>query len=70
MRDTLKTARLRFDTRLAEVLVRRPDMSYDEIGKAFGVSETAIRGVLRRFNLGARKRGPKPGKPQKQVSRG
>ena len=70
LKNTLKTARLSFDTRLAEVLIARPDLSYTEIQKDFGISETVIRRVMRQFNIGARKRGPKPGKPQKQVSRG
>lgn len=70
LKDTLKTARLQFDTRLAEVLIARPDLSYAEIEKDFGISETVIRRVMKQFNIAARKRGPKPGKPQKQVSRG
>jgi uncharacterized protein YerC len=62
LRDTLKTARLQFDTRLAEVLVSRPDLSYTQIEKEFGISETVIRRVMKQFNIGARKRGPKPKK--------
>jgi uncharacterized protein YerC len=60
LKDTLKTARLNFDTRLAEVLIGRPDLSYNQIEKDFGISETVIRRVLKQFNIGARKRGPKP----------
>jgi uncharacterized protein YerC len=67
LKDTLKTARLQFDTRLAEVLIGRSDLSYTQIEKEFGISETVIRRVMKQFNIGARKRGPKPGK---QVSRG
>ena len=67
LKDTLKTARLDFDSRLAKVLVGRPDLSYSEIEKEFGISETVIRRVMKQFGLGARKRGPKP---RKQVSRG
>jgi len=70
LKNTLKTARLGFDARLAEVLIARPDLSYAQIEKDFGISETVIRRVMRQFNIGARKRGPKPGKPQRQVSRG
>lgn len=66
LKDTLKTARLQFDTRLAEVLIARPDLSYIEIERQFGVSETVIRRVVKQFNIGARKRGPKV----KKVSRG
>ena len=67
LKDTLKTARLQFDTRLAEVLIGRSDLSYTQIEKEFGISETVIRRVMKQFNIGARKRGLKPGK---QVSRG
>ena len=70
LKDTLKTARLQFDTRLVEVLIARPDLSYVEIEKDFGISETVIRRVTKLFNIGARKRGPKPAQPQKPVSRG
>lgn len=61
LKDTLKTARLQFDTRLAEVLIARPELRYAEIEKDFGISETVIRRVMKLFNIGARKRGPKPG---------
>ena len=61
LKDTLKTARLDFDTRLAKVLVSRPDLSYSEIENEFGISETVIRRVMKQFGIGTRKRGPKPG---------
>ena len=60
LKDTLKTARLNFDARLAEVLIGRPDLSYTHIEREFGISETVIRRVMKQFNIGARKRGPKP----------
>ena len=60
LKDTLKTARLQFDTRLAEVLIGRPDLPYDEIEREFGISETVIRRVMKQFSISARKRGPKP----------
>jgi hypothetical protein len=66
LKNTLKTARLSFDARLAEILIARPDLSYADIGKDFGISETVIRRVMRQFDIGARKRGPKV----KEVSRG
>jgi transposase len=59
LKDTLKTARLDFDNGLAKVLIARPDLSYAEIEKHFGISETVIRRVMKQFNLGTRKRGPK-----------
>jgi len=70
LKNTLKTARLSFDARLAEMLIARPDLSYTNIGKEFGVSETVIRRVMKQFSIGARKRGPKPGKSQRKVLRG
>jgi hypothetical protein len=60
LKNTLKTARLSFDARLAEVLIARPDLSYTNIGKEFEISETVIRRVMKQFSIGARKRGPKP----------
>jgi hypothetical protein len=70
LKDTLKTARLQFDTRLAEVLIARPELRYADIEKDFGISETVIRRVMKLFNIGARRRGPKPGwlkKTQKEA---
>ncbi len=69
LKNTLKTARLSFDARLAEVLIARPDLSYTQIEKDFGISETVIRRVMKQFNIGARKRGPKPMKQETQQSR-
>ena len=60
LKDTIKTARLDFDNQLAKVLIGRPDLTYTEIEKDFGVSETVIRRVMKQFNIGSRKRGPKP----------
>jgi len=59
LKDTLKTARLDFDNQLAKVLIARPDLSYTQIEKDFGISETVIRRVMKQFNIAARKRGPK-----------
>lgn len=61
LKDRLNQVRLRFDIRLANVLVRRPDLTYVQIKKEFGTSETVIRRVTKQFNIGPRKRGPKPG---------
>lgn len=60
LKNTLKAARLSFDARLAEVLIARPDLTYTQIEKDFGISETVIRRVMKQFGIGARKRGPKP----------
>jgi hypothetical protein len=60
LRDKLDRARLSFDTQLAGVLVGRPDVGYAQIEEEFGISEKVIRRVMKQFNIGARKRGPKP----------
>ena len=60
LRERLEQARFSFDTQLAEVLVGRPDLSQAQIKKEFGISDKVIRRVMKQFNIGARKRGPKP----------
>jgi predicted DNA-binding protein (UPF0251 family) len=60
LRARIEQVRLDFDTRLAEVLLDRPDLSQGEIGKRFRVSRNVIRRVMKQFNINARKRGPKP----------
>lgn len=60
LRARIEQVRLNFDTRLAEVLLDRPDLSQDEIGKQFRVSRNVIRRVMKEFHINARKRGPKP----------
>jgi len=70
LKDKLKTARLNFDTRLAEVLNARPDLTHRAIETEFDVSETVIRRVIKQFAIPPRKRGPKPRgwtKAQKQA---
>jgi len=61
LRARIERVRLRFDTRLAEALLERPDLSQAEIGKQFGISQNVIRRVIKQFNISARKRGPKRG---------
>lgn len=59
LKGGIEQARFQFDTKLADVLIGRSDLSYDEIQKEFGVSEKVIRRVIKQFNIGARRRGPK-----------
>jgi uncharacterized protein YerC len=68
LKNTLKTARLSFDARLAEVLIARPDLTYTQIEKEFGISETVIRRVIKQFSIGALKRGPKPKSGKEQAA--
>ncbi len=59
LREKLEQVRRSFDSQLAEVLVGRPDLSQAQIKKEFGISDNVIRRVMKQFNIGARKRGPK-----------
>lgn len=59
LRERVNQARLSFDAQLAEMLLGRPDLSHAQIRKKFGISEKVIRRVIKQFNIGARKRGPK-----------
>jgi hypothetical protein len=54
----IEQVRLSFDAQLAEVLVARPEPSYSQIKKEFGISEKGIRRVKKQFNIAARRRGP------------
>lgn len=60
LRARIEQVRLSFDTRLAEVLLGRPDLSQEQIGKQFRVSQNVIRRVMKQFNINTRRRGPKP----------
>lgn len=60
LKERLVQSRLSFDTQLAAALVGRPELSYLEVGREFGVSYNVIRRVRKQFNIGSRKRGPKP----------
>jgi len=60
LRDELARVRLDFDTQLAEVLLRQPDLTHIQIRTEFGISEKVIRRVAKQFKIAARKPGPKP----------
>ncbi|MGO8795020.1 MAG: winged helix-turn-helix transcriptional regulator [Candidatus Sulfotelmatobacter sp.] len=60
LRERLDRARRRFDLQLGRVLQRHPELSYAQIRKRFGISENVIRRIIKQFQLGRRKRGPKP----------
>ncbi len=59
LREKLDQARLILDAELADILRGRPDLSHAQVKQKFGVSEKVIRRVIRQFNIGARRRGPK-----------
>jgi len=54
LRDRIGQIRLAVDPELAEALVGRHDRSQTEIGKEFGISQKAIRRVMKQFNIRAR----------------
>jgi hypothetical protein len=60
LRDELARVRLDFDTQLAELLLRRPDLTHLQIRKEFGISQKVIRRVAKEFKLAPRNPGPKP----------
>jgi transposase len=60
LKEGLHAAKAEFLSRLLGVVVERTDLSQKQIGKDFGVSESFVRKVARRFALPRRKRGPKP----------
>jgi predicted transcriptional regulator len=59
LRARVEQVRLSFDAQLAELLAGRPDLSQDEIGKQFGVSQSVIRRVMKKFSISARRPGRK-----------
>jgi len=60
LKEGLHAAKAEFLSRLVAVLVDRTNLSQKQIGRDFGVSESFVRKVARRFALPRRKRGPKP----------
>ncbi|MGB8594467.1 MAG: hypothetical protein WCD48_03130 [Candidatus Sulfotelmatobacter sp.] len=59
LREKVDRARLSFDTQVAQVLLGRPDLSHAQIAKEFGIGKNVVRRVIKQFNIGGRKRGPK-----------
>ncbi len=60
LKEGLHAAKAEFASRLVAVLVERTDLSQQQIGKDFGVSESFVRKTARKFSVPHRKRGPKP----------
>jgi hypothetical protein len=60
LKEKLYQVRLSFDTQLAEVLQKRPDLTQAQIKQEFGVSDSVIRRVMKQFNIRPRKGGRKP----------
>lgn len=58
LKDSLKIARLEKEQEILTVLLERAELSYEAIGKLFGVSEWPIKQIMRRNQL-SRPRGRK-----------
>ena len=58
LKDSLKMARLAKEQEIVTVLLQRPDLSYEAIGRLFGVSEWPIKQIVKKHQL-ARPRGRK-----------
>jgi hypothetical protein len=58
LKDSLKMARLAKEQEILTVLLERPDLSYEAIGRLFGVSEWPIKQIVQQYQL-SRPRGRK-----------
>jgi hypothetical protein len=58
LKDGLKVARLAKEQEIVTVLLERPDLSYEAIGRLFGVSEWPIKQIVQKYQL-SRPRGRK-----------
>jgi hypothetical protein len=58
LKDSLKMARLEKEQEIVSLLLQRPDLSYEAIGRMFGVSEWPIKQIVRKHQL-SRPRGRK-----------
>jgi hypothetical protein len=59
LKDSLKMARLAKEQEIVTVLLQRPDLSYEAIGRLFGVSEWPIKHIVQKYQL-SRRCGRKP----------
>ena len=64
LKDSLKMARLEKEQEIVNVLLERPDLSYEAIGKLFGVSEWPIKQIVQKHRMSRR-----PGRKTKNVTR-
>lgn len=70
VREQLRTARFKAESQVAEIVLTRKDLSYEAIGKMFGISESTVKEIIKRRGVNPeRKTGPKP-KNQRAVKRG
>jgi transposase len=65
LKDSMKMARAAKEQEILDVLINRKDLSYETIGKMFGVSEWPIKQIVKKYNL---KRPTGPKKPTTAVT--
>jgi DNA-directed RNA polymerase specialized sigma subunit len=59
LKDSMRAARAAKEQEILDVLINRKDLSYEQIGQMFGVSEWPIKQIVKKYHL-KRERGPKP----------
>jgi hypothetical protein len=61
MAKTYKQIVTQFRTQVRDFIVARPELSYVQIAKQFGISEVTVHNIAVEFGVGRIKTGPKPG---------
>lgn len=61
MAKTYKQIVAQFHTSVRDTIVSRPELSYAQIAKHFGISEVTVHNIAIEFGVGRIKTGPKPG---------
>jgi len=70
LKEQLNTARFKVEAQVAEIILTRKDLSYESIGRMFGISESTVKEIIKRRGVNPqRKTGPKP-TSQSAVNRG
>jgi hypothetical protein len=54
LKDSMKLARLEKEQEIIAVLLDRPDLSYESVGKLFGVSEWPIKHIVQKYRISRR----------------
>lgn len=61
MAKTYKQIVTQFRAHVRDTIISRPELSYAEIAKQFGISEVTVYTIAAEFGVGRVKTGPKPG---------
>jgi transposase len=61
MAKTFEQIITQFRIQVRDKIVSRPEMSYAQIAKQFGISEVTVHNIAVEFGVGRVKTGPKPG---------